>query len=73
MASYAKVYSDYEIKESAIKFNGENEIATTKVGCVGSLTEEMDVRTVTKKCEGVVIKSYAMEFVCESIWNDIHR
>ena len=29
MASYAKVYSDYEIKESAIKFNGENEIATT--------------------------------------------
>lgn len=48
MASYAKVYSDYEIKESAIKFNGENEIATTKVGCVGSLTEEMDVRTVTK-------------------------
>ena len=57
MASYVKVYSDYEIKESAIKFNGENEIATTKVGCVGSLTEEMDVRTVTKKCEGVVIKS----------------
>ena len=57
MTAYNKVYSDYEIKESAIKFNGENEITTTKVGCVGSLTEEMDVRTVTKKCEGVVIKS----------------
>ena len=49
MASYAKVYSDYEIKESAIKFNGENEITTTKVGCVGSLTEENGCKNSNKK------------------------
>lgn len=55
--SYDKVFSDYEVKESAIKFDDENEIAATKVGCVGSLEEAMDVKTVTKKCEGILVKS----------------
>lgn len=57
MATYNKVFSDYEVHESAIKFNEENEIAATKVGCVGSLEEAMDVKTVTKKCEGILVKS----------------
>lgn len=57
MADYNQVFSDYEVKESAIKFAGEGEINATKVGCVGSLEEAMDVRTVVKKCEGIVVKS----------------
>ena len=54
---YNKVFSDYEVKESSIRFNDDNEISATKVGCVGSLEEAMDVKTVTKKCEGILVKS----------------
>lgn len=54
---YGKTYSDYEIKNTAIKFNKENDIAATKIGCVGKLEDEMETKTVTKKCEGRVVKS----------------
>lgn len=55
MAIYENVFSNFEIKDSSIKFDGEE--AYTKVGCVGSIEEEMETITVTKKCEGLVVKS----------------
>lgn len=52
---YEQVYSDFEVKNSSMKFE-DDEIAT-KMGCIGSFEEAMNVKTVTKKCEGVVTKS----------------
>lgn len=52
---YKTVFSEYEIKETAIKF--EDETTFQAIGCVGSLEEELETLTVTKKCEGVVVKS----------------
>lgn len=52
---YKNVFSNYEIKETAIKFEGEE--IFEKIGCVGSIDESLEVITVTKKCEGVVVKS----------------
>ena len=46
-----QVFSEYEIKETTIKFKGE-EIAR-RAGCVGSLEETLNSKVVTKKCEGV--------------------
>lgn len=47
-------FSEYEVKESTVKF-GEN--AAMLLGCVGKLGETLNSKTVTKKCEGVVKKS----------------
>jgi len=52
---YKTVFSEYEIKESSIKF--EDGEAFEKIGCVGSIDEALETLTVTKKCEGVVVKS----------------
>lgn len=52
---YDKVFSDFEVKDSSIKFE-DDEIAT-KMGCVGSFEEAMNSKTITKKCEGVVVKN----------------
>ena len=52
---YKTVFSEYEIKETAIKFKGDE--AFQSIGCVGSFEEELETRIVTKKCEGVVVKS----------------
>ena len=52
---YKTVFSEYEIKETAIKFEGGQDFE--KIGCVGSFEEELETRIVTKKCEGVVVKS----------------
>ena len=49
-------FSEFAVKKSTVKFNGENETAE-KLGCVGTLSETLNVKTVTKKCEGVVVKS----------------
>ena len=48
-------FSEFEVKESTVKFDGETE--AERMGCVGSLTETMNTKTVTKKCEGVTVKS----------------
>ena len=53
--SYEKGFSEFEVKETSIKFT-EDESAV-KVGCVGSLEETMNSKTITKKCEGIVVKS----------------
>lgn len=52
---YNQGFSEFEVKNTSILFNGEE--TATKVGCVGSLEETMNSKTVTKKCEGVVVKS----------------
>lgn len=46
-----EVYSEYEVKESAIRFDKEE--TSTNVGCVNSLEETLNVKKITKKCEGV--------------------
>ena len=51
---YDKIFSDYEVKNTSFKF-ADDEIAT-KVGCVGTMEEAMNSKTITKKCEGVVKK-----------------
>ena len=51
------VFSEYEIKNSAIKINDTESTEFKKVGCVGSIEEALDCITVTKKCEGVVKKT----------------
>ena len=52
---YGKDFAEFEVKQTSIKFEGE-EVAT-RIGCVGSLEETLNVKTTTKKCEGVVKKS----------------
>ena len=54
MAATFEQFSEFEIKESTVKFE-DNE--AVKLGCVGSLGETLNVKTVTKKCEGVAVKS----------------
>ena len=53
--TYKDVFSEYEIKESSIKIEGEGTFE--KIGCVGSIEETLETITVTKKCEGLVAKS----------------
>ena len=55
MASTIQQFSEFEIKDSAVRFEGEE--SAVKLGCVGSLGETLNAKTVTKKCEGVVAKS----------------
>ena len=50
-----KVFSDYEVKETSIKFEGE-EGNFDRIGCVGSMEEAMNMKTIGKKCEGIVVK-----------------
>ena len=57
LKKYGKTYSSYGIKNLSVKFHKDNDIETTKFGCVGSLEDEMETKTVTKKCEGIVVKS----------------
>lgn len=49
------VFSEFEVKNTSIKFDGENGPAD-KIGCVGSLEETMNTKVISKKCEGVVKK-----------------
>lgn len=48
------VFSRYEIKNSAIKIDGEAKPVV--LNCVGSLEEELNVKTISKSCEGAVKK-----------------
>lgn len=58
MAKYESVFSEFEIKNASIKFaDGTGDF--TKLGCVGSADDELEVKVVTKSCEGVVVKSVA--------------
>ena len=46
--------SEFEVKKIGFKF--EDESAYEAVECIGSMEEEMAVKTITKKCRGVVKK-----------------
>lgn len=48
------VFSDFEIDELGLKFTGDEEYAVMR--CVGSFEEEMNSKTIAKKCRGVVFK-----------------
>lgn len=57
MTKYESVFSEFEIKNASIKFADSETF--TKLGCVGSADDELEVKVVTKSCEGVVVKSVA--------------
>ncbi len=46
--------SEFEVKKIGFKFEGSDAYKT--VECIGSMEEDMAVKTVTKKCRGVVKK-----------------
>lgn len=46
--------SDFELDQLGLKFDGDD--AYTSVNCVGSMEEEMTVKSVSKSCRGVVVK-----------------
>ena len=48
------VFSDFELDQMGWKFKSAD--AFTNVNCVGSAEEEMEAKTVTKSCRGVVVK-----------------
>lgn len=48
------VFSEYEVRKIAFKFEGEEEYIGAE--CVGSCEETMNTRVITKKCRGVVKK-----------------
>lgn len=47
-------FSEFEIKKCSIRFKNATEPAKI-IGCVGSCEESMNVKTITKRCEGVVV------------------
>ena len=51
------VFSEFELREMAVKFNGETSASYIHMDCVGECEEEMEVRVVTKKCRGKVKKT----------------
>lgn len=53
--STSSVFSDFELDQMGIKFAGSEEYKS--VNCVGSCEEEMESKTVTKSCRGVVVKT----------------
>lgn len=55
--AYQNVFSNFEIKNASIKFKDAE--AFVKLGCVGSADDELEVKVVTKNCEGVLAKSVA--------------
>lgn len=48
------VFSRYEVKKSKVKVDGATSLFT--LNCVGSLDTELNMKTVSKSCEGVVVK-----------------
>ena len=55
MADKIQQFTEFAVRESTVKYDGETE--ASKLGCVGTLGETLNAKTVTKKCEGVVVKS----------------
>lgn len=48
------VFSEYEVREMGIKFKSETKYVAAN--CVGSSEEEMEAKTISKSCRGVVVK-----------------
>lgn len=47
-------FSEFEIDKLGFKFSGDEKHAL--MDCIGSVEEELEVRTVDKSCRGVVVK-----------------
>ena len=45
------VFSEYEAKETSVRFDGDTK--SSRAGCVGSIEETLESKTITKKCEGI--------------------
>ena len=58
----ATVFSEYELRKMAIRF--DNESTAVEASCVGSCSEELDVRKVTKKCRGITDNFHACTERC---------
>lgn len=52
----SNVFSEYELREFAIKFNDEEEGTFTHADCVGTWEDEAETLVVTKNCRGKVAK-----------------
>lgn len=52
----SEVFSEYEYRSLGFLFE-DDDASNATVECIGSLEETMTVKTVTKKCRGVVRKS----------------
>lgn len=54
-------FSEFEAKESAVKLNSpaEGDVLSTfvDIGCVGQIGQTLNTRTITKKCEGKIVKN----------------
>lgn len=50
------VFSEYEVDMIGVNFPSETGFDSYAVPCVGSASEEMEVKTASKKCRGVVAK-----------------
>lgn len=50
MSTTFEGFSEYEVKQSKVKFGDSDAIG---LGCVGKLTQTLNAKTVTKKCEGI--------------------
>lgn len=48
------VFSEFEVTEQHIKFNGDD--TYSDMNCIGKSEEEMEVKSISKKCRGVVAK-----------------
>lgn len=51
------VFSEYELDQMGVKFHNAENAQYISANCVGSLEEEMESKTVTKMCRGVVAKT----------------
>ena len=51
------VFSEFELREMAVKIGTDANAAYIHMDCVGECEEEMEVRVVTKKCRGKVKKT----------------
>lgn len=54
------VFSEYELRELAIKFNDEDSGTWVHADCVGAWEDEGETLTVTKNCRGKVAKKRTM-------------
>ncbi|SHJ64055.1 hypothetical protein SAMN05444401_3543 [Clostridium amylolyticum] len=57
MATEIKEFDPMRIKNASIQVKDKQAM---KFGCIGSVEGETEMRTVTKKCEGVITKSKSM-------------
>ena len=50
------VFSEFEVRKQYLKLLGVNDATFEEMSCVGSAEEELEVKTITKNCRGVIAK-----------------